>query len=459
MSEDKQQENNDILTMQNMLTMQLIDNMQGFNIDLQKFTLGIDTISKALFDMSIFITRSFRTVIEDVTNGLQDFGRNLKTEFKAGTVMKKFGEQLEESFKWNKKVTDVPKTFGGGRAFRSTQPEIAYNEIRAGKAKGFRNAAGSLSGNAKAMAAAKPDPTLMERFKESFEKSMLGPGFKGNKLKEDFNFNMSGGKAGMQATQGFSLKNKLKSGFNSAMALPKLAGGVAKGVGSSMLTKAAALGPQMLALALVMKPVGALLEGIMEPLEPITELFGAVGQILGVLLVPIVNQIMRILLPILPILVDVIRMLLPVINFLILPLTFLGNLMQGLGPIIGMVTGVVATLFEAFQPLIDMLGENKGMMKLLEVAMAILSPIMTIVGGFVEILSGWITTLVNWIQDLADKISNAFGNPLDSLVNALNGNKDAVDENTAEKRESGILEDDFNTDEFGNGKNNMRFVV
>jgi hypothetical protein len=62
------------------------------------------------------------------------------------------------------------------------------------------------------------------------------------------------------------------------------------------------MGPQMAMMALVMAPVSALLEGLFEPFEMITEIFGAYGQVLGQMFYPILLAIQPILLSFLPIL-------------------------------------------------------------------------------------------------------------------------------------------------------------
>jgi len=133
-------------------------------------------------------------------------------------------------------------------------------------------------------------------------------------------------------------------------------------------------------------------------------------------------------LPILPILVDVIKALMPVIDFLILPLTWLGNMMQVLGPIIGIFSNYIADLFGMFQPLIDMLGGTKGSMKILEAAMTALEPII----GY---LAWWIEWVGGAIKTLTDKITDAFGKQIDSLIEALNVNTDsntvAIDHDTS----------------------------
>lgn len=115
---------------------------------------------------------------------------------------------------------------------------------------------------------------------------------------------------------------------------------------SKSFAKAAALGPQMLALTLVIKPLSALLQGLLEPLEPIIDIFGAVGDILGLLLVPVVTAVMKILLPILPALTDIVVSLLPLIDLVLLALI----------PIIfaiEFITAIISQIIEFFSGFLD----------------------------------------------------------------------------------------------------------
>lgn len=97
------------------------------------------------------------------------------------------------------------------------------------------------------------------------------------------------------------------------------------------------LGPQMMAMSLVMKPVSAFLGALLEPLEIITDMFGAFGSILSVALIPLTKEIADVLLPIMPILVSALQILTPVIQLLSIPLGLLG---EGIQVLSGLITGL-----------------------------------------------------------------------------------------------------------------------
>ena len=237
--------------------------------------------------------------------------------------------------------------------------------------------------------------------------------------------------------KGFTPKARL-GGIGKMIKAPisgALGGGVAKGIGGAMMGGISSLGPQMLALSLVMKPIGALLEGIMEPLEPITDLFGAVGEILGTLLIPIVNDIMKVFMPLLPILIDVVKALNPVIAIMMLPLTLLGNTMQIVGPAIGVLSGWIADLMGGLTDVIDF---GKGF----------LSDLSLNIGG----------TISSWGADVGSKFSG-WGQKLVDNTNASKTQSDLIKQQM-EKESTGIqiiMDDSNEIAGDGSGKDNMRF--
>jgi len=168
-----------------------------------------------------------------------------------------------------------------------------------------------------------------------FGGTLLGKGFEGFDMKELF-------------TEGFDLGGAGSGIGKRAQGLKSVAGGALGGLGKSFGAGLSMMGPQMLALSLIMKPIGALLNGIFAPLEMITDIFGAVGDILGLLLVPIMKEVGDVLLPILPILVDVVKILIPVISLLMIPMSLLGETMQLLSAGIQVLTGGLAGLMDGF---------------------------------------------------------------------------------------------------------------
>lgn len=139
---------------------------------------------------------------------------------------------------------------------------------------------------------------------------------------------------------------------------------IGKGIVSAFAGGFSILAPQLLALTLIMKPISALLEGILGPLDPIIELAGAIGQILGMLLVPIVSKIMSTLMPLLPILINVVKMFFPIIDAILLPLSlmafginliapYLNGIIYSISWLVGQIANIVNNIISWVQRLID----------------------------------------------------------------------------------------------------------
>jgi hypothetical protein len=110
-----------------------------------------------------------------------------------------------------------------------------------------------------------------------------------------------------------SMKTALGGGFQGAM---KGAGTALKSAIMPAVGAMASLGPQMAFMAIVMAPIQAFLEGILEPLEPLNELMGAFGQILGTALIPTVQIMLEHLMPLIPGLMGVADAISPVVTWL-----------------------------------------------------------------------------------------------------------------------------------------------
>jgi len=95
------------------------------------------------------------------------------------------------------------------------------------------------------------------------------------------------------------------SAFSTFRGNNPIKGGLGKQAGNMAAPFMGALstmGPQFAMMAIVMAPVQALLEGLFEPFEMITDIFGAYGSILGQMFLPILQAFQPILLSFLPIL-------------------------------------------------------------------------------------------------------------------------------------------------------------
>jgi len=171
-----------------------------------------------------------------------------------------------------------------------------------------------------------------------------------------------------------------------------LGSGMTGVVGKGLMGGLAAMGPQMLALSLIMKPIGALLEGLLAPLEPIIDLFGMVGEILGLLLVPIVQALMEVLLPFMPLLIEIVMSMMPLIKLFMIPLRLLGVLLTAILPIFTQITGVFGDLMQFFGIFADFF-------------VGFFANIGNFVGTFITRAGEW---LRSGIQDFIDKIRNWF---------------------------------------------------
>lgn len=136
-------------------------------------------------------------------------------------------------------------------------------------------------------------------------------------------------------------------------------GGVAGGMGAAF----SSLGPQMLALTLAIKPIMALIQGILEPFDIIIELFGAIGQIIGLLLIPIIMPIAKMLIAMMPPIMAIVQMLIPLIDIIALPLTLIAFLLQIAMPVItiiatalGWVTNLIQIVINWIKRALDWLG-------------------------------------------------------------------------------------------------------
>jgi phage-related protein len=175
------------------------------------------------------------------------------------------------------------------------------------------------------------------------------------------------------------------SGLRSALK-PKALLGAGKSMIGAGLT---ALGPQMLALTLVMKPLSALLEGLMEPLEPLIDIFGMVGQILGLLLVPIVQSLMEVLLPFMPLLTEIVVGLMPLIRIAVIPLTLMGKLLQFFIPVLTAFMNILNSLFAWVTSFLD----------------RIEAIIDGWINGFVNIVNGFRDWARDWADEQLDRIT------------------------------------------------------
>jgi hypothetical protein len=131
--------------------------------------------------------------------------------------------------------------------------------------------------------------------------------------------------------------------------LVKGAGQLAKNIAGPMLGAFASMGPQMAMMAIVMAPVQALLEGLFEPFEAITDIFGAYGSILGQMFLPLIQMLVPILVSFLPVLQSITPFLGEMVLVLFKFTTPIGLLIEGVTWLIDLFGANGNGLFEEFQ--------------------------------------------------------------------------------------------------------------
>ena len=199
-----------------------------------------------------------------------------------------------------------------------------------------------------------------------------------------------GGKA---STIGTKVPSKLGGIFSVGKGLT---GNILGTAGKAITGGLAALGPQMLALTLIMKPVSALLEGLLEPLEPIIDLFGMVGEVIGLLLVPIVKALMDVLLPFMPLLMEIVMAFMPLIRIMLIPLMLLGNLLNAIMPLLTAFIGWFGNIFQ----LLDFIS----------------IPIEKLSNFLSDIIERFVSGITDWFERSSDVIKDWFQGIWDDIT-------------------------------------------
>lgn len=359
------------------------------------FKLAVNTLSKAIFQSAIVIERSIKIPMRLFSNGLFKMANIIPV---TGNAIGRFGIALRELANELTGATGVYSTLN--------KLEKEYSTIRKGAKAGFEDEAGKLIGGTPSTVKTQGAGGLLKPFFESLK---------------DMKSKMGAASEGARSDQAQALMGSLQTGAPRVGKLPsprmaglkaglKSAPSVLGGLGKSMMGGMASLGPQMLALTLVMKPLSALMEGIMEPLEPLIDLFGMVGEVIGLLLVPIVQALMEALLPIMPMLIAIVMALMPLIKASMIPLMLLGDVMTATMPILTGIIGMIGDFISFLNPIIDF------------------------VTGFADILSGgfgnFVTTLFdslrNWAQGLVDDFGNWISRTFDDFVDGISDIMDLI---------------------------------
>jgi phage-related protein len=102
------------------------------------------------------------------------------------------------------------------------------------------------------------------------------------------------------------------------------------------------IGGQMLKAQIITAPMQAFWTGFLEPLEPLQDIFGMIGEMLGTMLIPGMNDFMEAIMPIMPIFKDIAKELQP----------FFKDLFKALGEAFATILPVLGDLAKIFIPLL-----------------------------------------------------------------------------------------------------------
>ena len=294
--------------LQVLASLQLVDAFSGISSSLKRMTNYTRAIAVGFKNL----TKVFRGLIGVAESLISSFG------YLKGTLKNDF-KDIKKPFVGLAAYIDNQIIKGGGGAVMGAPPKTI-----------------APFGSMKAIKEAFAKSALSEMFKgvgDIFKQSATGKLVGGvGKIGEKIGGTRVGGAIG-------KVGGLLGKGLGKLMGptTKGILGGATKGLGKGL----AMLGPQMLAMTLIMKPISALLEGLLEPLEPLIDLFGMVGEILGMLLVPIVDALMKVLMPFIPLLMEIVMALMPLIEMAMIPLLTLAYLLTSIMPYI---TWLISTI-------------------------------------------------------------------------------------------------------------------
>ena len=186
----------------------------------------------------------------------------------------------------------------------------------------------------------------------------------------------------------------------------------AKSVAQPFIGALSSLGPQMAMMAIVMAPVQALLEGLFEPFEMITDIFGAYGSILGQMFIPILMAIQPILLSMLPIFEAIAPMLgqliLMIFQFMT-PIGLLLPLFEAIMPFLMIGIQFISGLIEQFALLMSNFKPLEFAFSLISgLFMGIYNTIMGIPEGFNSFISFFTVTIPGYFSTAINNLISLF---------------------------------------------------
>lgn len=173
-----------------------------------------------------------------------------------------------------------------------------------------------------------------------------------------------------------------------------------------MRSQFAALGPQAMLASIALQPIQELLTAMLEPLEPLSDMFSQFGTLLGQMFIPVMQTIMPFLQSMMP-LFDAVG--------------------QALGPIIQLLfqfsgVGMIIQIIQPFIPLITMLAQ------LFAQVMNALAPLLTIISNLINLMiSTALSSIMIAISDALKGLGVNLGSITQGIANFANAIKNLVD--------------------------------
>lgn len=195
---------------------------------------------------------------------------------------------------------------------------------------------------------------------------------------------------------GGGLKNVFKAPFD---VLKKSTKGM-KGGGLGGIASMLSMGPQMMLLMIALKPIMAILQGLLEPFEPLMDVFSLMGELLGLIIVPIVNEMTQALIYLISGSADLIP--------------YLQDLALGIFQLLSPVWAAIARMSETGESLGDAL-----ISVVLDGISKILENVMIIVPKFAEIFMLIFTEIINILPDMITNMQPAIAEAISSFSTVM----------------------------------------
>ena len=184
----------------------------------------------------------------------------------------------------------------------------------------------------------------------------------------------------------------------------KKMGAIAKKPIGAMISQFAALGPQAMLAAVALAPVQELLTNLLEPLEPITDIFGAFGSLLSQMFLPVMQIITPFLVSLLPIMDAIGQALGPIVQ-LSFQFGLIGMLIPILTPLIPLIitlTNVFGQIMTAITPLLTLFSAIIGLG--MDLLLTLLTSLFSGLGISLTDITAGITNFAAAISDFVNKI-------------------------------------------------------